>query len=73
MNNQRASSDRFGLGFNKEKKPDCFSCTNQGGNKKSYAKALKSPVKKEDSKKVSLKSKDKNRNNMVPKRPNRYL
>ena len=46
LNSQRASSDRSGLGFNKEKKPECFSFTNQGGNKKSYAEALKSPVKR---------------------------
>ena len=58
--------------INKEKKPECFSFTNQGGNKKSYAEPLKSLVKKEESKKVVLSSQDKNRNNMVPKRPNRY-
>ena len=50
-----------------------FFFTNQGGNKKIYAEALKSPVKKEESKKVSPNSQDKNTNNMVPKRPNRYL
>ena len=59
LNRQRASSDRFGLGFNKEKKPDCFSCTNQGGNKTSYAEALKSPVKKEESKKIAPNSQGK--------------
>ena len=73
LNSQRASSDRFGLGFNKEKKPKCFSLTNQGGNKRSYAESLKSLFKKEESKKASLNSQDKNRNNMVPKRPNRHL
>ena len=46
---------------------------NQGGNKKSYAEALKTPVKKEESKKAAPNSQDKNKNNMVPKRPNRYL
>ena len=41
LKSQRSSSDRSGLGFNKEKKPECFSFTNQGGNKKIYAEALK--------------------------------
>ena len=73
LNSQKASSYRYGLGFNKEKKTEIFAFTNQGGNKKSFVEALKSPVKKEESKKVALNSQDKNRNNMVPKRPNRYL
>ena len=73
LNSQRASSDRSGLGFNKEEKPECFSFTNQGGNKKGYAEALKSLAKKVESKKTSPNSQDKNINNMVPKRPNRYL
>ena len=52
------------MGFNKEKKPKCLSFTNQGGNKKSYVEALKSQVKKEESKKDALNSQDKNRNNI---------
>ena len=47
--------------------------TNQGGNTKIYAEALKSPVKKEESKKASLSSQEKNKNNISPKIPNRYL
>ena len=31
------SSDKYGLGFDKEKKPGYSSCTNQDGNKISYA------------------------------------
>ena len=72
LNRQRPSSNISGLGFNKENNPECFSFTNQGGNKKSYAEALKNPVKKEEGKKSSLNSRDQNINNMVPKRPNRY-
>ena len=59
LNSQRSSNDRSGLGFNKEKKLESFSFTNQGGNKKSYVEALKNPVKKEESKKDALKSQDK--------------
>ena len=70
---QRPSSDRSGLGFVKEKKPESFAITNQEGSKKSYAEVLKTPTKKERSKKASLISQDKNRNNLAPKRPNRYL
>ena len=33
---QRPSSDKSGLGFDKEKKPRYSSCTNQDGNKRSY-------------------------------------
>ena len=60
LNSQISSSDRSGLVFNKENNLECFSFTNQGGNKKSYAEALKSPVKKEESKKDSLKYQNKN-------------
>ena len=45
----------------------------QEGSKKSYAEILKTPAKKERSKKVDLISQDKNRNNLSPKRQNRYL
>ena len=72
LNSQRSSSDRSGLGFSKENKPKCFSFTNQEGNKRSYAEPLKSPVKKEESKKASLSSQYKNVINIIPKRPNRY-
>ena len=72
LNRQRPSSNISGLGFNKENNPECFSFTNKGGNKKIYAKALHSPVKTKERKKVVLSSQDKNKNNMVPKRPNRY-
>ena len=33
---QRPSSDKYGLGFDKEKKEGYSSCTNQDGNKRSY-------------------------------------
>ena len=72
-NNQRSSSDRSILGFSKEKKPESFPVTNQEGSKKSYVEVLKTPTKKEGSKKAGLISPDKNRNNIAPKRPNRYL
>ena len=73
VNSQRSLSYKSDLGFNKEKRPECLSFTNQVGNKKRFVEALKSPVKKEERKKAALKSQDKNRNNMVAKRPNRYL
>ena len=59
--------------FVKEKKPESFHVTNQEGSKKSYAEVLKTPTKRKGSKKEGLISQDKNRNNIVPKRPNRYL
>ena len=71
MSSQRPSSDRSGLGFVKEKKPNGFPVTNQERSKKSYDEVLKTPAKKEGSKKEI--SQDKNRNNRAPKRPNRYL
>ena len=70
---QIPSSDRYGLGFVKEKKPESFPITNQEGSKKSYAEVPKNPSKKERSKKVGLIYQDKNRNNLEPKIPNRYL
>ena len=73
LSSQRPSSDRSGLGFVKEKKPESFPITSQEGSKKSYAEVLKTPAKKERTKKASLISQDKNRNNLAPKRPNRYL
>ena len=73
LSSQRPSSDRSSLGFIKEKKPESFLVTNQEGSKKSYPKVLKTLAKKEGSKKERLISQDKNRNNIAPKRPNRYL
>ena len=73
LNIQRTSSGRSGLGFNKEKKLQCFSHTNQGENKKNYAEALMSPVKKEENNRPTPNSQYKQRNNMVPKRPNRNM
>ena len=73
LSSQRASGDRCGLGFIKEKKPDIFPVSNQEGSKKSYAEVLTTPAKKERSKKDGLISEDKNRINLEPKRPNRYL
>ena len=73
LSSQIPSSDRSGLGFVKEKKPEGFPITNQEGSKKIYAEVLKTPAKKERSKKVGLICQDKNRNNISPKRPNIYL
>ena len=42
---QRPSSDKSGLGFDKEKKPRYYSFTNQYGNKRSHVAALKIPIK----------------------------
>ena len=50
-----------------------FIVTSQEGSKKSYSEVLKTPAKKERSKKVGLISQDKNRNIIASKRPNRYL
>ena len=61
------------MGFIKEKKPEIFPVTNQEGSKKIYAEVLKTPAKKERSNKDGLISQDKNRNNLAPKRPKRYL
>ena len=48
---QRPSSDKYGIGFDKEKKPGYSSFTNEDGNKRNYATALKRLIKKEESKK----------------------
>ena len=55
---QIPSGDRSGLGFVKEMKPESFPITNQEGSKKSYAEVLKTPAKKERSKKNGLISQD---------------
>ena len=62
------------MGFDKEKKSEYSSFTNQGGNKRSYAATIKSPVKKEENKKYAPSFYDKNKTNEVCKRPmtNRY-
>ena len=73
LSSQWPSSDSFGLGFVKDKNPESFPVTNQEGSKKRYVEILKTPTKREGSKKVGLISQDKNRNNIAPKRPNRYL
>ena len=61
------------MGFVKGKNPESFPIKNQEGSKKIYVEVLKIPAKKEWSKKAGLISQDKNRNNIAPKRPNRYL
>ena len=43
---QRPSSNKYGLGFYKEKKPRYSSFTNQDENKRSYHVALKIPIKR---------------------------
>ena len=70
LNIQRPSNDNYGLGY----RQNCCSFTNQSGNKKSYAATLKSPVRKEESKKSIPNSHDKNMINVIPKKPmtNRY-
>ena len=73
LSSQIPSSDRSGLEFVNENKLEIFYVTNQEGSKKIYAEVLKTPAKKERSEKVGLISQDKNRNNLAPKRPNRYL
>ena len=54
LSSQRPSGDRSGLGFVKETKPESFPVTNQEGSKKNYAEVLKTPAKKERSKKDDL-------------------
>ena len=69
LNSQRPSRDKYGLGYDKAKNPKCFSLTNQGRNKRIYAAALKSPIQKEEIKKFALSSHDKDRTNVIPRRP----
>ena len=62
---QIPSSDKYGLVFDKEKKPGYSSCTNQDENKRSYAVVLMSQIKREERKKsASLLQ----RTDMMPKR-----
>ena len=69
LNCQRPSRDKSGLGYDKEKNPECASLTNQGRNKRSYVVALKSPTQKEEIKKSALSSHEKYRTNVIPRRP----
>ena len=65
LNRKRPSNDKFVLEYT----PNYYSFTNQSGNKRSYATALKSPVKKEESKKSIPNSHDKNKINVMPNKP----
>ena len=63
---QRPSSDKSRLGFVKENNPEYSSSTNKDGNKRSYAVVLKSPIKREESKKSGPLLQ---RTDMIPKIP----
>ena len=65
LNSQRPSNDKSGVVY----RPKYSSFTIQVGNKKIYVVALKSPVKKEERKKSIPNSHDKNRINVMPKKP----
>ena len=69
LSSQIPSRDKYGLGYDKEKNPKCSSLTNQGRNKRSYVAARKCPIQKEEIKKSTLSSHDKDRNNVIPRRP----
>ena len=70
LNRKRPSNDKYGLGY----KTNYYSFTNQSGNKKIYDAALKILVKKEERKKSIPNSHEKNKINVIPKKPmtNRY-
>ena len=70
---QIPSNDKTSLGYDKVKKLEYSSVTNQSGNERSYD-ALKSPIKREESKKYVSSFHDKDITNEVSKRPveNRY-
>ena len=68
LSSQRPSSDRFGLGFVKEKKIESSPLNNQRGSTKSYAEVLKSHVKKEKCKEYALSFHDKYRTHEELKR-----
>ena len=74
LSRQRPLSEKYGLGYDKAKKPEYSSFTDQGGNKRSYVDVLKSLVKKEERKKSGPSSYDKKRTNEVSKisMKNRY-
>ena len=67
LNIQRPSSNKYGLGFDKEKKPGYSSCTHQDGNKRSYVVVLMSQIKKEEIKEFA--SPLQRTTYMMPKRP----
>ena len=69
LSSQIPSRDKSGLGYDKEKKQECSSLTNQGRNKKSYVVALKSPIQKEEIKKFALSSHDRDRTNVMHRIP----
>ena len=63
LSSQRPSSNNSSLGYDKAKKPEYSSFTDQGGNKIIYAYVLKSPMKKQESKKSGPSSYDKKNKN----------
>ena len=71
---QKPSGDKSGVGYAKVNKLEYSSFTKQGGNRIIYEDALKSPVKKEESKRYVPSFHDRYRTNEVSKRPmtNRY-
>ena len=69
MSSQIPLRDKSGLGYDKEKNPECSSLTNQGRNEIGYVVALKSPIQKEEIKKSALSSHDKYRTNVMPRIP----
>ena len=73
LSRQMPSNDKTGLGYDKVKKRKYSSITNQGGNERSYD-ALKSLVKREESKKYVSSFHEKSITNNVSKRTmiNRY-
>ena len=73
LSSQISSNYRTSLRYEKVKEPEYSSVTNQGGNERSYD-ALKSLVKREESKKYVSSFHDKDRTNEVSTRPmtNRY-
>ena len=66
LSSQRPSSDKTGLGYDKENKPECFSFTFQDTNKRNYAAVFESQIKK-DSQKYAPSSHNKDRTDMIPK------
>ena len=69
LSSQIPSRDKSRLGYDKENKTECSSLTNQGINKRSYFAALKSPIKREENKKYVLPSHDRDKSNVMTRRP----
>ena len=69
LSSQRTSRDKSGLGYNKENKPKFSSLTNQCRNKRNYVAALKSQIKREENKKYVPPSHDKDKTNVMTRRP----